>query len=87
MKVSKLAPPLLMIANLILAGGTAQASVTFYDIFTNNEYSQTSNTQPSTAAAFFATATLSYTTGGCGQCASGYRRLDLAADACFRARQ
>jgi hypothetical protein len=64
MKVSKLTLPLLVIANLVLAGGTAQASVTFYDVFTNNEYSQSSNAQPSTAAAFFATATLSYTTAG-----------------------
>jgi hypothetical protein len=54
----------MVIATLVLAGGTAQASATFYDVFTNNEYSQTSNAQPSAALAFFATASLSYDTAG-----------------------
>jgi hypothetical protein len=63
MKVSKLTP-FLLIATLVLSGVTAQAGVTFYDVFLNNEYSQTSNAQPSTAAGFFATATLSYDTAG-----------------------
>ncbi len=62
MKISKLTPPVL-IATLVLSG-TARADVTFYDVFLNNEYLQTSNAQPSTAAGFFATATLSYSTAG-----------------------
>ncbi len=63
MKISKLTPPLLLIATLVLSG-TARADVTFYDVFLNNEYLQISNAQPSTAAGFFATATLSYSTAG-----------------------
>ncbi len=64
MNVSRLTPPLLAMATLLLAGRTAQASVTFYDIFKNDSYSQTSNAQPSLANGFFATATLSYSTAG-----------------------
>jgi hypothetical protein len=64
MIVSKFTLPFLGITTLVLAGRTAQADVTFYDVFTNNLYSQTSNTQPSTADGFFATAGLSYSTAG-----------------------
>jgi hypothetical protein len=44
--ISKLNLPLLVIATLVLAGRTAQASVLFYDVFTNDLYSQVSNAQP-----------------------------------------
>jgi hypothetical protein len=64
MKVSKLTFPMLVIVALVSAGRASASAVTFYDIFTNNEYSQTSNTQPSTADGFFGTASLSYTTAG-----------------------
>jgi hypothetical protein len=64
MNVSKLTLRLMMMATLALSGRTAQASITFYDVFTNNSYLQTSNAQPSTATGFFATATLSYNTAG-----------------------
>jgi hypothetical protein len=63
MKV-KLALPLLAIATLVLADRTAQAGVTFYDVFKNDLYSQNSNAQPSIADGFFATASLSYETAG-----------------------
>src|SRR5258708_5566721 len=64
MNVSKLTLPLLVIATLALTGRTAQASVTFYDVFTNNSYSQTSNAQPLTPSGFFATAAVLYNTAG-----------------------
>jgi hypothetical protein len=62
--ISKLNLPLLVIATLVLAGRTAQASVLFYDVFTNDLYSQVSNAQPSTATGFFATASLSFSNAG-----------------------
>jgi hypothetical protein len=55
---------LLVIATLAQEGRLAHAGVTFYDVFTNNLYSQTSNVAPSTALSFFATASLSCSTAG-----------------------
>jgi hypothetical protein len=64
MKLSKLTLPLLVIATLAQGGRPSRADVTNYNAFKNNEYSQTSNAQPSTAVGFFATAALSYSTAG-----------------------